>query len=35
MEKWDEKVIKIGHSDDKRQITNVSAATLAGEYFPP
>ena len=35
MEKRGEKVIKISHSDDKRQITGVFAATLAGDYFPP
>ena len=34
MEKRGEKVIKISHSDDKRQITGVFAATLAGDYFP-
>lgn len=35
MEKRSEKVIKISHSDDKRQITGVFAATLAVDYFPP
>ena len=35
MEKRDEKVVKLDHLDDKRQITDVFMATLAGEYFPP
>ena len=35
METQGEKVVKISHSDDKRQITGVFAATLAGDYFPP
>ena len=30
-----EKVVPISHSDDKRQITAVLAATMKGEYLPP
>lgn len=30
-----EKVVSIAHSDDKRQITAVVAASITGEYLPP
>ena len=35
MNRAGEKVITIAHSDDKRQITAVFAATMTGDYLPP
>ena len=35
MNRAGEKVITIAHSDDKRQITAVFAATMTGKYLPP
>ena len=35
MHRFKEKIVTIAHSDDKRQITTVLAASITGDYLPP